>query len=417
VTVFTNAHAERLLLDVRAARQAAATTIDGRGGAFVVFPTSVVTAGRQSGQLVFPLDVSLEPGSLCDSSGRVHVEGKVGDVELTGSFWWTVAGTPPPPARYVFRSAGRTVAEPPWAAQLPRSGWHVWRDPFELQRDRYRLLRHGALAEHRLLRLTEQVLQSCCRGPLGSALGAHRLVEAADVVQRGLQVALRLLPLYASADRPPRAWLGMVHLDGKRDMHRAVAELDWLPRDLGEVVQRARVEGIALDDFGGDADLALAALLECFISNHRPLPRVTADQVQVALLAPESQSFEAPLPPTRGWQPPEGGLCKPDPALDAVDLPPGQAAAAIATLVTRDRATVDGALLGEPAAMRVVAEGVLARIRRRGEDRATTRSRSRQRFLASGRLLRAPGFADVPTAHLAALDAALREALDLEPVA
>jgi hypothetical protein len=414
VTTFNNAHAEALILDIRAARRAAATTIDGRHGAFIVFPTSVVTGGRQGGQLVFPLSVDLEPGSLCDHGGHAHVHGTVGDVEVTGSFWWTVDGTTPPPARYVFRSAGRTVASPGWALQLPRSCWHVGRNPLELQRDRYRLIRHGALAEHRLLRLTEHVLESCCRGPLRSALGAHRLVEVADVVQRGLQVALRLLPVYASPDRPPRGWLGMVHLDAKRDMHRSVSDLDWLPRDLSEVVHRALVEGITLS---GDADFALAALLETSIRNHQPLPRVTAEQVRAALSAPELQSFEAPLPMTRGWQPPEGGLSEPDPALDDIDLPPGQAAAAVATLVTGDRATVAGAFLGDPASVRAVADGVLARIRRRGEDRATTRSRSRQRFLTSGRLLRSPGFADVPTVHLAALDAALREALDLEPVA
>jgi hypothetical protein len=100
-----------------------------------------------------------------------------------------------------------------------------------------------------------------------------------------------------------------------------------------------------------------------------------------------------------------------------VESRPGWAAATIAGLVSTEPDTILGAFLGDPLAVQQVADGVLARIRRRGEDRMATRHRSRQRFLVSGRLMRGSAFPGVPARELAALDAALREAVDLEPVA
>jgi hypothetical protein len=413
-TILSNEHAEALILSIRTGREASRTEIGGRAGGFAVLPTSIVTGGRRGGQVVCPLRVGVEPGSMCTGAVRADVSGRVGDVEVSGWFWLTIGDGTPPPARYDFQIAGHRMAAPLWAVQLPHSTTLARRWPLELERDRARLVRHGELAEHRLLRLTEQVLESCCRGPLRSVLTNHRLVEEADLVQRGLDVALRLLPVYASPRRPPRAWLGMVHLDGKRDMHRAVSQLDWLPRDLTQVVQRAHLAGIQLDS---DPDVTLAALADAALDNGQALLRVTAEQVRTALTTPEMESFDAPWGGGHAWQPPEGGLSAPDPALDAVESQPGRTAATIAALVSSDPATIAGAFLGDPTAVQQVAEQLLARLRRRGEPLGATRHRTRQKFLSSGRLLRGAAFPGVPAGRLGALDASLREALDLEPVA
>jgi hypothetical protein len=302
-TILNNEHAEALLLDIRAAGQAARTVIGDREGAFAVFPISVVTGGGRGGQVVFPLRVGLEPGSLCTADGQASVGGRVGEIEVSGRFGWTVGEGSPEPSRYSFCIGSRPVSPPPWAVQLPHSLALGRRRPSELGWDQARLVRQGRLAEHQLLRLTEQVLESCCRGPLRSVLGTHRLVDESDLVQRGLNVVLRLLPVYASAQRPPRAWLGMIHLDAKRDMHRAISQLDWLPRELSELVHRAQLAGIELD---AEPDVTLAALVAASLDNGQPLPRVSADQVRAALAAPELDSFDAPWGSGHSWQPPEG---------------------------------------------------------------------------------------------------------------
>jgi hypothetical protein len=367
----------------------------------------VVLPGHRSGQLAFPLQVGLEPGSLCSIGGQAAVTARVAGVTVEGSFSWTMGRGPLRPAEYEFRVNGAPVPAPPWAVQLPTSMRLVRRSATELERDRARLVRRAQVAECRLLRLTEQVLESCCRGPLRFVLATHGLVDESDLIQRGLQVALRLLPVYASARRPPRTWLGMIHLDAKRDMHRAVSDLDWLPRELTETVYRARQAGIALD---AEPDLTRAALLEDCLLNGRPLPRVSAAQVHTALTAPVFLSLDArPLP--------DAGLYAPDPRLDDVDDQPGRAAATVAALVSSDPTTVSGVFEGDPRAVQKVAERVVARISQPAENRQAVRERARRRFLVSGQLLTREGFPAVPPRRLAALDDALRQALDLEPVA
>jgi hypothetical protein len=412
-TILCNGDAEALILDVRAGRHAATAEVDGAGGSFLVFPTSVIVERPGRGQLVFPVRVSIEPGTVGRDDGLASLEATVDGIRVDGTFAWTIGGrSGPPPAAYRFRSEGRTVAPPPWAEQLPASRALRRRTGGQLLRERMRLVRQGRLAEHWLLVLSQRVMEASCRGPLGRALAAHPLVQDTDVVQRGLQAANRLLPVYASPRRPPRSWVGMIQLDVRRDMFRALSQLDWLPRELGEVVERARSAGIALH---ADAAVTLAALIEASIEAGLPLPRVSARQVRAALSTPELVSLDAPLPDRHGFQPEEGGVCVMDPALDAVDDQPGRAAAAIAELVARDRRTVLGAFLGDPAALKAVADAVVLALRRPGEAMPSTRRRCRDQFLATGALFSADTarerFPGKPAGELGALDAALCSAL------
>jgi hypothetical protein len=419
-TILSNADAEALILDVRTGRNAATTGVDGAGGSFIVFPTAVIVERPGRGQLVFPLHTSIEPGSLCRDDGLASVEATVDGVHVDGAFAWTVGRRygEPPPATYRFRSEGRAVGRPWWAEQLPVSKALRRRTGGQLVRDRARLVRQGRLAEHWLLVLSQRVMEACCRGPLGRALSAHPLVQDADVVQRGLQAANRLLSVYASPQRPPRSWVGMIQLDVRRDMFRELSQLDWLPRELGEVVERARLAGIGLH---ADAAVTLAALIDASIEAGLPLPRVSARQVRAALSAPELVSLDAPLGPWHGFQPEEGGVCAFDPALDAVDDQPGRAAAAIAELVVRDRRTVLGAFLGDPAALKAVADAVILALRRPGEAAVSTRHRCRDQFLATGELFSTEGarerFPGKPARDLCALDAALCSALGWDATA
>jgi hypothetical protein len=271
------------------------------------------------------------------------------------------------------------------------------------------------MAEYWLLRLSQRVMESCCRGPLRAVLATHGLIDDADLVQRGLQVATRLLEIYASAKRPPRSWVGMLQLDAKRDMHRAVSDLDWLPRDLGEMVALAEAAGIHLER---DPDVTLAALIDASLDAGRPLPRISAKQMRIALSRPELRSFDAPWGPAYGWQPTEGGLYAEDPALETVGTRPGWAAATIAALVTDDETTIMRASLGDPDALRLVADAVVSRLRRPGERPMATRRRCCSDFRTSGQLLSgdeaAASFAEADRQQLAALDAALRAAVDLD---
>jgi hypothetical protein len=260
--ILNNHDAEALILDARAGRQAARVVLDGRSGAFIVFPTAVLIDRPGRGQLVFPIHTGIEPGSLCHHAGRVTVNAVVDGVEVDGQFSFLLTDRPgegpAAPAVYRYRVNGREVTAPPWAHRLPSSFAVRRRSGAQLLRDRERLVRQGHLAEHWLLMLSQRVMQASCRGPLHRVLATHRLVHADDIVQRGLQAASRLLGIYASPKRPPRSWVGMIQLDAKRDMHREVSQLDWLPRELSEVLDRARVAGISLD---ADPTVTLAALI------------------------------------------------------------------------------------------------------------------------------------------------------------
>ncbi len=268
------------------------------------------------------------------------------------------------------------------------------------------MVRQGHLAADWLLLLTQRVMEASCRGPLGRALAAHPLVQDADLVQRGLQVAHRLLSVYASPQRPPRSWLGMIHLDARRDMWRELSQLDWLPRELGEVVERARSAGIALQ---GDPGRTLDAVIDASIEACLPLPRVSDRQIRAALGAPELVSLDAPA----RYHPRvarDGAIGATDPALEAVEVEPGRAAAAVAELVQRDRPTVVGAFLGEPSAVKAVADAVIFTLRRPGEPVPAARRRCREQFLATGALFSAEGAECFPgrgRAELSAIDAAL----------
>jgi hypothetical protein len=207
----------------------------------------------------------------------------------------------------------------------------------------------------------------------------------------------------------------MIQLDAKRDMHREVSQLDWLPRELSEVVDRARVAGIVLDD---DPTVTLAALIDASLEAGQPMPRVSPGQVQSALSSPELVTLDAPLGAWHGWQPQDGGVGRPDPAFDAVEDRQGEAAAAIASFVVDDQETVLRAFLGDPVALKIVADRVVGALRRPGEALSATRCRCREQFRATGNLLSAEGasgrFPDIPAQDLASLDAALRAAIGLD---
>ena len=417
--ILNNHDAEALILDARAGRQAARTVLDGRCGAFIVFPTTVMIDRPGRGQLVFPIDTSIDPGSLCRHPSQVAVTAVVDGVRVDGHFTCTLTDQPGqdggPAAVYRYLVDGRELAPPRWAHQLPQSSALPLRSGAQLLRDRERLVRQGHLAEHWLLVLSERVMRASCRGPLRRVLATHRLVQDDDIVQRGLQAAARLLGVYASARRPPRSWVGMIQLDAKRDMHREVSQLDWLPRELSEVVDRARMAGIRLDE---DSTVTLAALIDASVEAGQPLPRVSARQVATALNAPELVPLDAPFGPGRGWQPHDGGIGVCDAGLEAVDDRPGEAAAAIAALVIDDQDTVVRAFLGDPAALKTVADRVVAALRRPGETLVATRVRCREQFRTTGQLLAveeaAGRFPGAAAGDLAALDSALRAAIGLD---
>jgi hypothetical protein len=415
--ILNNEDAEALILDIRIGRHAEAVTLDGGSGSFILFPTVVIIDRPGRGQLVFPLHTSVEPGALCRHAGAAAVSAVVDGVAVEGQFRWTVTDGPGEvgvtPSTYHFLVDGRSVPTPSWACQLPRSTALRRRNGAQLLRDRERLVRQGHLAEHWLMVLSQRVMEASCRGPLRRVLATHRLVQEEDVVQRGLQVAARLLNIYASPKRPPSSWVGMIQLDAKRDMHREVSQLEWLPQELAEVVDRARVAGISLDD---DPTVTLAALIEASIDAGQPLPRVSAERVRTALSAPNIVTLDAPA--GENWPALLSTVGALDPALEAADDHRGEAAAALARLIVDDQATIVRAFLGEPAAIRSVADRLIATLRQPGEGAVATRRRCRDLFWTTGQLLSAQAatgrFPDAAAGDLAAIDAALRAAVGLD---
>ena len=410
-SIITNSEAERLILDVRVGRAAASADVRDRGG-FVVFPTSVLVAVPGRGHNAFPLRTSAEPGSVWRASGWSSVSGVVDGVTVEGRFWWTVAdppdgtGTPPPKASYAFGRGGRQVPRPAWADQLPRSLVVPAVTPSSLARQRSRLVRRGAASEHELLSRTARVFERSCRGPLRRAIAMRPALDVADVVQRGLHAAVRLLPVYASPARPPCSWLGMLRLDGRRDLHRAVSQLDWLPRDVAEIVARLDPADAARD---GDPTVTLGAIIEAAVEQGHPVPRATPTQVQTALDAPHLVALDGP-PTTAGGASETLGLR--DPRLEAAEEQRGVLTASVATLVRAHPGQVVQASLGDDLAIAGIGDLVITALRRPGETRATTRQRCRRELCTDGRLFTSAeglrSFAgDECPRHLAQLDAAM----------
>ncbi|HSS10576.1 MAG TPA: hypothetical protein VLL25_11860 [Acidimicrobiales bacterium] len=355
-TILNNRDAEALLLDIRTASSAGGAPIDGPQGAFLRFPTSVVVDRPGRGQLVFPTHTDVEPGTLCHDDGTATLKATVDGFDVRGSFSWVVgrgdSAQRPARACYCFRRRGREVSPPAWANQLPTSS-RLWAEPVAwLVRERCRLTRRGRHAEYWLLRLSERVFRNYCRGPVRRAIAVRPHVDEDDVVQRGLQAATRLLPVYASAARPPSSWVRMLQLDGKRDMHREITRLDWRADDLGS------------------------------LSSIKPY---------------------------------DPALAVPDPQLDAVDEQRGVAVRSIASLLGRRPAVAALASLGDAGAIRELSDTLVATIQQPGETRRATRRRSQEEFRSTGRLLSCgvvSGGAD--RQQLAALDEALQTAVGLE---
>jgi hypothetical protein len=410
-SILTNAEAEQLLLDIRVGRAAANADIGESEGAFVVFPTSIVVTVPGRGHNVFPLCTTTEPGASCRGTGSSSITSQVDGVTVEGTFWWSVHGPAPcdalPSPIYRFRRGGYPVPRPAWADQLPRSQWLYPLGSPALSRQRTRLVRRGRSAEYELLARTAKVFEHCCRGPLRRVIALRPLLDAADVVQRAMQVAARLLPVYASAARPPCSWLGMIQLDGRRDLHRSVSQLDWLPRDLAEVLGRIEKADVKPHD---DPTVTLAAVIEAAVAHHQPLPRATPRQIEAALAAPQLIPLN-PGPSGPALAGPEI-LGRLDPGLQAADEERGVWAASVGRLVRAEPALVVLASLGDDEAIDRIGERVVAALRQPGESKATTRARCRQEFHTAGRLFSsADGVgrfgAQAPAAHLARLDAAL----------
>jgi hypothetical protein len=410
-SILTNHEAERLLLDIRMGRTAA--TADGRAldGSVLAFATSVVIVVPGRGHNVFPLRTSAEPGMVCHGDGESSLTGDVDGVAVDGQFGWTLAG-PVSSASYRFRRNGRRVAGPEWADQLPRSQRLLPVGPASLARQRARLVRRGRAAECELLRRTAMVFERACRGPLRRAIAVRPALEVSDVVQRGMQVAGRLLPLYTSPTRPPCSWLGMIQLDGRRDLHRAITQLDWLPRDLAEVLVRMETAGgIAPCD---DPTVVLAAIIEAAVTHRQPVPRATLRQVEAALSAPQLIPLDATTMTVAATTTIHQALGAGDPSMEAADDHPGRLTAAVGRLIGADPSLVTRASLGDQQAIHRIGQGVIAAMRQPGETSACTRLRCQREFDNAGRLFTSAdglvSFGDHhPAFHLAQLDASLAE--------
>jgi hypothetical protein len=372
-TSFNNELAEALLLDIRAGRAAARQSVGAERGAFLLFPTSVVVAGRVGAQLVYPLHVLVEPGSVATSAGSSEVAGVVAGTAVSGRFGWTVGGDPPPEAHYRFRRRGREVPAPAWAAQLPRSERLPAEEPERLARLRARYQRRRRDAEHRLLALSERVVRSSCRGPVDRALRYRPALDVDDLVQRSLQTAARLLPLYSSPQRPPCSWLGMLRLDSRRDLHRELSRFDWLPGEAAAAVALAQSCGIGRRC---DPDDTLAALTDAAERFGLPCPDVDAAQLDLALrtagaLEHEISSFTA--------------VPGPEPA----DIAVAEVLATVAGLVVDDDDTVARAARGDPVALEGIGEGVLRRLNGSRAGRPAAR-RCWEQFQRTGRFFSSP---------------------------
>jgi hypothetical protein len=399
-TNLRNDDAEALILDIRACRNATSQEVGDRAGAFLVFPTSVVTAAQQTGQSVYPLHCDAEPGALVTAPGLAEVSGVVAGVTVTGTFHWSLGGDAAPSACYRFRRNTRDVEPPPWAGQLPSSYHLPGTEPPSLMRQKARLRRRGRDAEHRLLTLTEQVIRCYCRGRIASAIRYRPQMDIDDVVQRGLQAACRLLPLYASKNRPPCSWLGMLRLDGRRDLHREISRLDWLPADASAALTLAEACGVHRQ---ADPSATMADLVAAAERRGRSLPRITPSVLDVALRAPALVEHEMAT------------MAAPVPGPDATDEDGGLTAATIARLVTSDEELIALARAGDPRALSQVGGRVARKLVERGENQAQARRRCWEHFQQSGELFASPTglerFRSVSDIHtLAALDESLGRA-------
>ncbi len=401
--ILRNDDAEALILDIRACRNAEAQPIDGRSGAILIFPTSVVIRAR-AGHLVFPLSSAVEPGTLVTDAGSAHVAGVVAGISVSGFFHWTVGDDVAPPASYRFRRRGRDLMAPPWATQLPSSQQLPRLAPATLARHQDRLRRHGRNAEHWLLALTEQVIRRSCRAPARQAIRYRPQMDVDDVVQRGLQTAGRLLPVYASKDRPPCSWLGMLRLDGRRDMTREITRLDWLPADA---MAALTLDETGDTDSGADPEATMAALSEAAELLGRAMPRLGPAQLGAALRAPSLLAYE---------QSAAAAVAGPE-ALVGHDGPVGGpgVTATVARLVSDDEQLIGSAAAGDPGAIRRVGDQVVRRLSERAETPSLARRRCWEEFQQSGHLFGGPtGLARFgPRADpdsLAAVDECLRRA-------
>jgi len=397
--ILRNDDAEALLLDIRAGHNAGRQEIDERAGAFLIFPTSVVTPGRTGARLVYPLVADAEPGCLVTAGGTGHVAGVVGAVAVTGAFHWTVGTGEAPAASYRFRRRGQEVPAPPWADQLPGSQALGSKGRAGLIRQQIRIRRHGRTAEHWLFTLTEQVIRQACRGPIGRAIGYRPAIDEDDVVQRGLQTAVRLLPVYASKDRPPCSWLGMLHLDGRRDMRREVSHLDWFPEDAVAAVTLADACGVRRQ---ADPLATLAALCEGADRLGEAPPAITAPDLDAVLRARALLVHELAGAPANA-------------GADLSDRERGQVAARVARLVSDDDELIARAAASDSRALAKVGNQVVHRLRDGGESPSAARRRCWDQFQESGQLFTTPAgltrFADVADAlSLAAIDECLRRA-------
>jgi hypothetical protein len=402
-----NQEAEALLLDIRAGRNAVRQTLSEQGGAFLVFPTSVVITTREGGQAVYPLRCATEPGALVTRSGQAQVTGVVAGVAVTGAFHWAVGDdADPPAATYRFTRHGREIAGPVWASQLPASQCLATTAPAALARQQSRLGRRSRNAEHRLLALSEQVFHSVCCGPMQRAIRYRPLLDDADVVQRGLQVACRLLPLYASSERPPCSWGAMLRLDGRRDMHREIARLDGFSADASAALTLARLAGVRrqLDPAATWADLVTAAQ-----QRGQSVPRVAPALLDAALAASSLLAQQV-----------DAGARAPGPEdlnLEHVERHHGaQVVAEVARLITDDTALVEAAVAGDPTALRRVGDGVVRQLSDTTESRRLAQRRCWEEFQRTGQLFTsASGRRRFSTrtdaSNLAAIDESLRQAL------
>jgi hypothetical protein len=404
--ILRNDDAEALLLDIRTGRHGGSQVIGQRSGAFLVFPTAVVVPGAASGHLVFPLDCDFEPGTLVTGDGAAVVSGTVAGVKVTGTFTWSVDGGPPAPAAYHFRRRGRELAAPPWAAQLPVSQQLFAKGPAALARQQARLRRRGHTAEHFLLSLSEQLVRQSCGRPIQRALRYRPPLDVDDLVQRSLQAAARLLPLYTSAGRPPCSWLGMLRLDGRRDLHRELIRLDWLPADA--VAALALAEACGIDR---NADPAAVWNAVVVASDRLGLPALRSGpaQLEAALRAPGEAARAAAAAAT---------LAGPD--VDGDEA--GPVAASVARLVTSDTELITLAGEGDPRALKKVGDKVVRGLSAPRLSLRAARDGIWEEFLQTGQLFttatgheRFGAVADAAT--LGAIDECLRRAARIRSVA
>ena len=409
--IIRNGDAEAWLLDIRIGRRAGSEAIEGEAGAFITFPTSVVVAA-QTGHSVYPLHTDVEPGSFVTAGGSAEVSGVVAGLTVTGCFHWAVTdgdgegagdGEGPgygelPAASYQFRRRDRLLsAPPPWAVQLPASQELPRLAPASVRMRCRQLRRRAREAEHRLLKESERMLHRDCGSPVQRALRYRPPVDEDDLVQRGLQSAYRLLPVYASGNRPPCSWLGMLRLDCRRDMHREISRLDWLPADAMAALTLAggfHRQGIS------DIAATWATVVAAVEGHGRPRPRMAPAPLCAALQAPALLFHHLTAPAT------------PDDPNDADTA----AVAAVARLVSDDEELVSSVAEGDPAAVGRVGRQVVRQLSSRRDGLTAARSRCWEEFQRTGHLFAGPnGLAQF--AGAAAANESRRTARGAEPAA